>query len=165
MVPGGRRYRSRRWVRREIAVELPLWVDLLRFSIEAGSSVSQAVEVSSRHLRGPLREHVDRVLDEWRSGLRLSEALERLAERERSTIALVEVMLATERYGTPIAVGLERLAHESRAARLRLAEQAGKRLSIVVVLPVAGCFLPAFALLTVVPLIVSFVSGLTSAFQ
>jgi pilus assembly protein TadC len=161
--------RPRGWLRttekHDLEREVPLWIDLVRFGVEAGLNLSQAMEGSLIHLHGPMRSEVALVVDAVQGGQRLTEALEALGARQRSTMPAVAVLLATERYGAPVAVSLERLAQESRTTRTRMAERAGKRLSIVLILPVAGCFLSAFALLTVAPLIAGFLGGLASAFR
>ncbi|MDP9387533.1 MAG: hypothetical protein M3Q48_06280, partial [Actinomycetota bacterium] len=48
---------------------------------------------------------------------------------------------------------LERLAAEVRRQRLRQAEEAARRVPVLLLFPLVLCVLPAFALLTVAPLI------------
>jgi hypothetical protein len=50
---------------------------------------------------------------------------------------------------------LDRQADELRAARTAAAEAAARRVGVLVVLPLALCFLPAFVLAGVVPVIVA----------
>ena len=62
-------------------------------------------------------------------------------------------LVASERYGAPVAAGLERLAGEVRRDRRRRAEEAARRVPVKLLFPLVGCTLPAFGLLTVAPLI------------
>ena len=61
--------------------------------------------------------------------------------------------VASERYGAPLGAGLERLADEVRRDRRRRAEEAARRIPVKLLFPLVGCVLPAFALLTVAPLV------------
>jgi pilus assembly protein TadC len=63
------------------------------------------------------------------------------------------VLVASERYGAPLLPGLERLGAEVRLQRQRRAEEAAGRIPVRLLFPLVGCILPAFALLTVAPLI------------
>ena len=62
-------------------------------------------------------------------------------------------LAACERYGAPIGETLTRLAGDARAATRRRSETAIRRLPVQLVFPLVLCILPAFALLTVAPLI------------
>ena len=64
-------------------------------------------------------------------------------------------LAACERYGSPVGPALARLSTEVRAARRRQAEAAARRVPVKLLFPLVGCILPAFALLTVAPLVAS----------
>ena len=66
---------------------------------------------------------------------------------------LTAALVASERYGAPVVAGLERLAAEVRRDRRRRAEEAARRVPVKLLFPLVTCTLPAFALLTVAPLI------------
>ncbi|HEY4378606.1 MAG TPA: type II secretion system F family protein, partial [Acidimicrobiales bacterium] len=68
---------------------------------------------------------------------------------------LVRALDASDRYGAPLVPALDRLAGEARIARRRRAEEAARRLPVSLLFPLVCCSLPAFGLLTVVPLLVS----------
>ena len=67
---------------------------------------------------------------------------------------LVDVLLASERYGVPLGDGLDRVAREARLERRRRAEERARRVPVLLLFPLVLCVLPAFGLLTVVPLLV-----------
>ncbi|MDP8938520.1 MAG: type II secretion system F family protein, partial [Actinomycetota bacterium] len=73
---------------------------------------------------------------------------------------LVAALIASERYGAPLVAGLERLAGEVRADRRRRAEEAARKVPVKLLFPLVACTLPAFALLTVAPLVASAVRSL-----
>ena len=62
--------------------------------------------------------------------------------------------------GVPPAGLLQRAAADMRRAEQRRIEEATGRLSVLVVIPLGLCFLPAFALLTVVPVIAALAGDL-----
>jgi tight adherence protein C len=67
---------------------------------------------------------------------------------------LVDVLLASERYGVPLGERLDRVAHDARLERRRRGEERARRVPVLLLFPLVLCVLPAFAFLTVVPLLV-----------
>ena len=80
----------------------------------------------------------------------LSLLLDDLGEPARP---LVAALVSCERDGAALSAPLERAAHVARDVRRRDAEVAARRVPVRLVLPLVACVLPAFALLTVVPLL------------
>ena len=74
------RVRSERW-RRSFDEQLPEALDLLAGSLEAGSSLSQAMELVADEGRPPLSEEFAQVLGETRLGAPLTEAMEGSVQR------------------------------------------------------------------------------------
>lgn len=90
-----------------------------------------------------------------RHGERTADALELVARDLGEPVRpLVTVLCASERYGTPLVPALEQLAREARTERRRRAEEAARRVPVKLLFPLVLCTLPAFALLTVVPLLI-----------
>ena len=87
------------------------------------------------------------------AGAPLGEALPRLVdsvgEQARS---MVRAVLTAERDGVPIRSLLAHLADEARRQRRHELEAAVRRLPVRLTFPLACCSLPAFVVLTVVPL-------------
>ena len=69
--------------------------------------------------------------------------------------ALAHVLVDHLRYGVPLVPGLERLGLELRLDRRRRAEEEIRRVPLRLLAPLLCCVLPAFGLLTVVPLLVA----------
>ena len=150
--------RRQRQRRRVAAVEasMPEAVDLLQLAVGAGLSVRLAVEAVAQRTDGPLGDELRRAVAETARGRRLADALYDLPLRAGDAVRpLVGVLVACERYGAPLAAGLERLASEVRATSRRRAEEAARRVPVKLLFPLVTCILPAFALLTVAPLIAS----------
>lgn len=95
----------------------------------------------------------------------LGDSLEELATRLGPVVQpLVTALVAHERYGAPIAQNLAALAGESRRARRHDAEVVARRLPVILLGPLVVCVLPAFLLLTVVPLVVDTVGSFAESF-
>jgi tight adherence protein C len=156
--------RERRRQRRRlaaIAADLPDVVDLLVLAVGAGLTVRLAVAAVARRSPGPLGAELARAGHEADLGRRLADALDDVPARAgEATRPLVAALIASERYGAPLATGLERLASEVRADRRRRAEEAARKVPVKLLFPLVSCTLPAFGLLTVAPLIASAVRSL-----
>lgn len=163
------RFASRRRMvlrRRAILRELPIVADLLRLCISGGMNVSHAVTSVSRFLEGPIAAELRSVQNEVGNGARLAESLEAAAVRLCDDVQpLFGALVSSERYGAPLSTVLERLAFEARRAQEHRAEQAARQLSVKMLFPVAVTILPAFALLTVAPLLAGSFASLASSFQ
>jgi len=137
-----------------IAADLPEVVDLLGLAVGAGLNISLAIDAVARRGVGPLSAELRRVCDEVGLGRRLADALEELPTRAGEAVRpLVAALLAGERYGVPLSAAFERLALDTRADQRRRAETAARRVPVTMLFPLVTCVLPAFALLTVAPLI------------
>lgn len=147
-----RTMRERRIRRLEEA--FPDFIDLLRLALEAGCSLPLALRSLAESDRSALRPELVRVVADMQDGASLITALEALVARTGEVVRpLAAALIASERYGLPLRDTLEALSLEAKAARRRRAEVAARRLPITMLFPLITCTLPAFALLTVVPLL------------
>jgi tight adherence protein C len=159
--PGVKARRVERRRLAALAADLPDVVDLLVLAVGAGLTVPLAVRSVARRAPGPLGAELARACAEASLGRRLGDALDDLPARAGEACRpLVAALLASERYGAPLGAGLERLALEVRADRRRRAEEAARKVPVKLLFPLVTCTLPAFALLTVAPLIASAIRSL-----
>jgi tight adherence protein C len=149
--------RGRRARRRHEALvrrSLPEVADLFVVAVGAGLTVHLAVAAVARRATGPLADELRRVVDAVALGRRLADALTEVPERVGEAVRpLVAALVAAERYGGPLLDRLVRLADEARADGRRRAEEAARRVPVTLLFPLVFCTLPAFALLTVAPLL------------
>jgi tight adherence protein C len=137
-----------------VADQLPDVVDLLVLTAAAGLPTSAALRAIGHRPGGPLGEAIGRAARLLERGATTSEALALLTARAGAGARpLADVLAAHDRYGTPLGPALERVGHEARARRRRHAEEAARRLPVTLLFPLVLTTLPAFALLTVVPLL------------
>ena len=103
-----------------------------------------------------------------RSGLqRIARAMtiggRRLADDDR-LLPVLEVFEFSEHTGVGPAPLIESVAEELRASSRRRRQEAAASLGVQLVLPLGVCILPAFLLLSVVPVVISLLSDLTTVF-
>jgi pilus assembly protein TadC len=155
--------RSARAERLRAAADLPLAADLLAAALRAGAPVDRAAGAVGAALGGPLGERLLRVSRALRLGATAEEAWRHVAELSVGGAAgqpagfdrLAAAAVRSASSGAALAGLLARLADELRATRLAAAEAAARRAGVLVVLPLGLCFLPAFVLAGLVPVIVA----------
>jgi len=154
VVPRSRARTAERRRLRALEAALPDTVDLLVLAVGAGCNVPLALAAAGRRGTGVLAAELRRVSADVERGRRLADALDDLPARAgEPTRALAGVLAGCERYGTPVLPALHRLADEVRLQRQRRAEAAARRVPVTLLFPLVLCILPAFALLTVAPLV------------
>jgi tight adherence protein C len=158
------RSRARREARRQadlVADELPEVVDLLTLAAGAGLTAMLAVGVAVDRGSGPVRTALGSALHAVQLGSPPDAAFATVvAELGEPVRPLVAALLSSTRDGTPLEPALERAGHEARLLRRRRAEAMARRVPVKLLFPLVLCTLPAFALLTVVPLLVAALGSL-----
>lgn len=155
-----RRARSRLTARR-VVDELPEVVDLLSLAVSAGLTVPLALRVVAERGTGHVARDLGRALDGAERGGSLADALDALVLDLGDDIRpLVRVLAGSLRDGSPLAPALQRLGDEVRLDRRRAAEERARQLSVRLLFPLVVCVLPAFGLLTVVPLLAGSLAGI-----
>jgi tight adherence protein C len=161
LVAAARRVTARRRRRRRLQAELPAAIEVLRMGVASGLTLTEAIEVVAREVRDAAGEVFGQVAHRHRRGEALADALVSVATRVGDPAEAVLVLLATtHRSGAAVGDALGRIATRQRAALRRDAEARARRLPVALLLPLVCCVLPSFALLTIVPVLVSGVSRL-----
>ncbi|MET0729293.1 MAG: type II secretion system F family protein [Acidimicrobiales bacterium] len=146
---------ARRARARQVAAQLPDAVDLLQLCNGAGLSLPLAHDRIAGRMPAPVGEALRRARAAAAGGRPRADALQEcLAPLGDRALALAQVLADHLRYGTPLGPALERLSLELRLDRRRRAELEVRKVPVRLLGPLVTCILPAFALLTVVPLLV-----------
>lgn len=152
--PRVQRVVARRRHEAALAADLPEVVDLLAVAVGAGLTVRDAVRAVARRSAGPLARELASVVADAEAGRPFADALDDLPVRAgEPTRALAAALAGCVRYGSPVGPTLAALAAEARDAERRRMEQAARRVPVLLLFPLVLCILPAFALLTVAPLL------------
>jgi pilus assembly protein TadC len=148
-------------VERQVAAELPFAVDLLAAALRAGASPDVAARCVGQALGGPLGDRLRRVDRALRMGASADEAWSYLGSGVQPA-AVSRAAARSQHSGAAFAGSLYRLADDLRADRLIAADAAARRAGVLIVLPLGLCFLPAFVLTGLVPVIVAVLGDVLS---
>ncbi|GHH39439.1 type II secretion system F family protein [Streptomyces candidus] len=139
--------------------QLPLAADLLAACVAAGAGPVEAAGAVGESLGGPVGERLVRVAAELRLGGEPAEAWGRLGAVPGAA-GLARCLERAGASGAPAAGPVGRVADRLRAERARRAEAGANRAAVLIVLPLSVCFLPAFLLLGVAPVVIGLGEGL-----
>lgn len=142
--------------------ELPEIVDLYAVALNSGHNIATASREVARRGDGQMATALTGAVEQMERGQPLDVALDDLPIVMGAAVRPVTaVLVAGLRYGVPVAASLERVAADLRLERRRQSEQAARRLPVVMLFPLVLCVLPAFGLLTVVPVLVESLQSLS----
>ena len=149
---------SVRRARLAATAELPFAADLLAAALRAGVPVEVAVRSTGSGINGTVGRDLVRVADGLRLGLEPADAWPVLSATPGAD-RIVDAVVRSADSGAAVARALERLADDLRSSRAVAVEAAAQRVGVLIVLPLGLCFLPAFVLAGIVPVIVAVLGG------
>ena len=152
-------WRSARWEgaadrRRRLAVEaeVPLVADLMVAALRAGSGPAEALGQVAEVVGASTREELQVPLARLRLGADPVTVWSSLAGHPQLH-RLGRTLARSAESGAPVAEALERLSDDLRARRRGEVEARVRQVEVKAAAPLGACFLPAFVLLGVVPLV------------
>jgi len=159
MIGTPRRARRARARADEVASQLAVAVDLVGVGVAAGYTPFLAVDLGARWSPQLVGRALDDVVRVCALGQSFDDALRELGGREPGVRPLTDTLRTSARLGTPAAPALARLAADVRADLRRRSEARARTVPVRLCFPLVGCILPAFALLTVVPVVLDGLHG------
>ncbi len=170
--------------REELERDLPLALDLLSACLAGGAPLHAAVTAVAGALPGECGQRLSRVATALDVGSPPAEAWSALVAGAPGTGgpglrgsaggrgvggtglggSAARALVRSGESGAPVAAAVARLAADVRAESRSRAEQAAKRAGVVAVAPLGLCFLPAFVLLGIVPVVVGLAAPLLRSF-
>ncbi|HEX5095059.1 MAG TPA: type II secretion system F family protein [Acidimicrobiia bacterium] len=147
-------FRRRRRRRHEdrLRSELPIGVDLVAVAVGAGCTPFQAVELAQRWSPKLVAGVLHGIARATALGASFDDALRDTGSGTPIVRPLTDVLRTSAALGSPASASLGRLALDVRADVRRRAEAHARTIPVRLLFPLVFCILPAFALLTVVPL-------------
>ncbi|MGI5179651.1 type II secretion system F family protein [Dactylosporangium sp. CA-152071] len=152
-------------VRRERATargDLPFATDLLAAALRTGAPPDRAAIVVGEAVGGPVGTRLTLVGRALRLGATPRDAWAHLADLPGGR-RLSRVAARSADRGTALTQALERQAADLRVAKAAAGEASARRVGVLVVLPLGVCFLPAFVLIGVVPVVAAIIRDVVSA--
>lgn len=152
--------RRRSSAARQLLEQLSAIVEILRIAVGGGLGVRGSIEVTVANVPADRDAGLGCVVEDLNRGVTLDAALDNWATQVgRPAPELSAVLSSADRNGVSISVALEHLATDLRRRRRRQAEERARRLPVTMLVPLVTCVLPAFALVTVVPMLVVGIEG------
>src|SRR5205823_3897922 len=141
---------------RRIRRAVPVALDLLVLSVEAGQSLNQAIVVTSNELRIPhpdLSEELAQVYRELRAGKSRADALLQLGARngDPELKKVSSLLIDSDRFGTSVGPALRNHAKYLRIRMRQHAQEAARKVSVKLIFPVFFLIFPSVLLVTLGP--------------
>lgn len=138
--------------RERIARDLPVAAGLMAGAVAAGATPVAAVEVVAGAVAGPLGSDLRRVAALSRLGGDVAAAF-RDAGADAGLAPLARTVSRAVETGAPLAEALHRLAADIHAERRSAIDRRARAVGVRAAAPLGLCFLPAFLLVGVVPVV------------
>lgn len=137
--------------------QAPVVTELLSAIVGAGASITDAVGAVAKAVPDP----ASRTVDEVRAALALGATPQEAWARVPTAFAPIAAAICrSQESGAPLAQVLALTAEDLRRAHRGVVQAAARAAGVRVVGPLALCFLPAYLLLGVVPIVASLARGL-----
>lgn|GEM_PF-840085 len=151
--PGDRRRR-----RVQIEVSAAMVADLLAACLASGASTPAATAATASAVGGPSAELLNECVAQFELGADHRRVWAPLMA-EPALAPIARAILRSAETGAPLTSTLLRVGDDLRSTRKAQLDQAAQAVGVKAVGPLGLCFLPAFMLLGVVPLIASLISN------
>ncbi|MEU6233184.1 type II secretion system F family protein [Kitasatospora sp. NPDC047058] len=144
----------------QLTRQLPLTAELLAACLGSAASPAVAVAAVGRSVGAPMGPRLVAIAAELALGAPPEVCWIRLGAQHPALAPLGRCLVRTSLSGAPAAGPLTGLAHGLRTAAARTAHARVRRAGVLATAPLGLCFLPAFVLISVVPVVI----GLTTRF-
>ncbi len=141
--------------RTALARDLPMAVHLFGASLKAGSAIGPALTDVAAALGGPVAAEFQLVVRRLELGI---DPVVAWAATDDELRSLGRSMTRAHQSGASVVVTVDRLADELRATRRHRTEALARSVEVRAAAPLGLCFLPAFVILGVVPMVVGIFS-------
>jgi tight adherence protein C len=139
--------------RTEVDLALPDLLDRLSLGLNAGLSFESAFSRTATAFPGKFGAELRRVVTEWNLGHTRADALRGLAARRPadSLASFVSAVNQADELGNSLSETLKIQSKLLRSQRRRRAQEASRRLPILIAFPLVFFFLPALLIIYLVP--------------
>ncbi|MFE9428938.1 type II secretion system F family protein [Kitasatospora sp. NPDC006697] len=141
-----------------LTAQLPLAADLLAACLGSATSPAQAAEAVARTVGGPMERRLSGTAAELALGAHPEACWDRFGAGSAVLAPLARCLIRTTVSGAPPAQPLRELAASQRSAAARAAHARVRRAGVLATAPLGLCFLPAFVLIGIAPVVVGLVS-------
>ena len=136
-------------------------LEIIRLGISSGMTISDALQYAQKHSPRAASQELEQALNQFQVGFPLSRGLEEIAIANPGWRSISDALITSLHFGSPIT---DQLADVEFVLQSSIDTEKLKRIKSVAVksvLPLGLCFLPAFILLAVIPIVAGLISGIT----
>jgi pilus assembly protein TadC len=151
--------REQRKTREDLARQAPMVVDLLAATLASGAPMGSALTAVRLALDPPASHVLAPIVSAMELGADAADAWASVID-DPVLGSVATAVVRSARTGAPLVTTLSRLAEDLRRERRTVVDVAARTAGIRAVVPLAACFLPAFVLLGVVPVVAALATGL-----
>jgi type II secretory pathway component PulF len=136
-------------------------LQVIQLGISSGMTIGDAVSYAQTHSPPPAAQDLEQALNQFRMGLPLTRSLDEMAMRNPNWRSTTDTLITALNSGTQISDHLVDVEFVLQSAIDTEKLKRIKSVAVKSVLPLGLCFLPAFILLAVVPIVASLLIGIT----
>lgn len=142
-----------------LVAQAPLIADLMSAVVSSGATVLDALSATTNVVEDPARSQLERVRSSIELGAPASSAWSELLD-EDSLAPIASAAIRSLHTGAPLGLVLDAAAFDMRQAHRAHVTQVARSAGVRSVAPLALCFLPAYLLVGVVPIVAGFATSL-----
>jgi pilus assembly protein TadC len=136
-------------------------LEIIRLGISSGMTISDALEYAQKHSPRAASQELEQALNQFRVSFPLPRGLEEIAILNPGWRSISDALITSLHSGSPI---IDQLTDIEIVLQSSIDTEKLKRIKSVAVksvLPLGLCFLPAFILLAVIPIVAGLIGGIT----
>jgi pilus assembly protein TadC len=134
---------------------------IIRLGISSGMTISDALQYAQKHSSQAASRELEQVSNQFRMGFPLFRGLEEIAAKNPGWRSISDALITSLHSGSPIASQLTDVEFVLQSSIDTEKLKRIKSVAVKSVLPLGLCFLPAFILLAVIPIVASLIGGIT----
>ena len=134
-------------------------LEIIQLGLGSGMTISDALEYSKKHSSHSAAHEIDQVLNQFRIGMPLAHGLEKIAIANPGWRSISDTLITSLSSGSPVSDQLSEVAFILQSSMDTEKLKRIKSVAVKSVLPLGLCFLPAFILLAVIPVIAGLLRG------
>ena len=142
-----------------LLAQAPIVADLLATAIAAGATVAEGLRVVAQAVEEPIRSRLQAVMTALDMGADPHTAWSSWLD-EPALSPIAQAIIRSQHSGSPLSTVLDAAASDMRQAHRADIEARARAAGVRAVAPLALCYLPAYLLVGVVPVVAGFASTL-----
>ena len=136
-------------------------LEIIRLGISSGMTISDALQYAQKHSPHAASQELDQALNQFQVGFPLARGLEEIAILNPGWRSISDALITSLYSGSPITEQLTDVEFVLQSSTDTEKLKRIKSVAVKSVLPLGLCFLPAFILLAVIPIVAGLIGGLT----